>query len=444
MKLWDKGINISKQIEKFTVGNDQQLDVLLAKYDVWGSMAHAKMLQEVDLLSKVDFENIYQELKKILHQIEKAEFKIEKGIEDIHSQIEYILIQKLGETGKRIHTGRSRNDQILLDIRLFVRDRIKEIVSYVKNLFDLLIELSEMYQEIFLPGYTHLQIAMPSSFGLWFAAYAESLADDLILLEAAFQIINKNPLGSAAGYGSSLPINRNITTRLLGFDDLNYNSVYAQMGRGKTEKVVSCALANIAATLSKLATDICLYMNQNFAFLSFPEELTTGSSIMPHKKNPDVFELIRAKCNKIQALPNEITLVTANFPSGYHRDFQILKETFLPVFDILIDCLGITHFMLSKIQINDQIFNQGIYRQVTSVEAVNQLVLKGIPFRNAYLQVANELKEGTFKPPDRIKYSHEGSIGNLKNDKIVEVMNNILIKFQFEKIEKAITGLINL
>ncbi len=444
MKLWDKGFSIVKEIEEFTVGKDRNLDLLLSKYDVLGSIAHAKMLESVGLLSNKEFEQIHTVLKQIYQHIEQGDFRIEEGVEDVHSQIELILTDKLGETGKKIHAGRSRNDQVLVDIRLFVRDQIRQIVTETLRLFDQLLSLSEQYKEVFLPGYTHMQLAMPSSFGLWFAAYAESLVDDVIMLYAAYQIINKNPLGSAAGYGSSLPINRQLTTELLGFDSMNYNVVYAQMGRGKTEKVVSYALSLVASTLAKFAADVCLYMNQNFGFISFPDELTTGSSIMPHKKNPDVFELIRAKCNKLQTLPNEISIITANLPSGYHRDLQVLKENFLPAFSDLQHCLRITCFMLKHIKVNKEIKNNDIYQHLFSVEAVNQLVMQGMPFRTAYQKVAKDIQQGGFTPPQQIQYTHEGSIGNLKNDKIKEAMEAVIQQFNFEKFEQALINLINL
>lgn len=441
MKLWDKGYDISAEIENFTVGKDRDLDLLLAKYDVLGSMAHGKMLRETGLLSDQDFRAIYRELQNILRQIETGNFRIEAGVEDIHSQIELMLTRKLGETGKRIHAGRSRNDQILVDLRLFVRDEIKEIVTETKSLFDLLIHLSESHKEKFLPGYTHMQIAMPSSFGLWFGAYAESLADDLVVLQSAYRVVDRNPLGSAAGYGSSLPLNRELTTSLLGFETLNFNSVYAAMGRGKTERVVSSALAFIASTLSKFAADVCIYMNQNFGFISFPDEFTTGSSIMPHKKNPDVFELIRAKCNKLQALPNQFTLISGNMPSGYHRDFQILKEDFLPAFEILKDCLRVARLMLKNIQINTKIEGKEIYKNLSSVDAVNQLVLQGMSFRSAYQKVAAQIERGEFVSPKNIQYTHEGSIGNLQNEKIVEQMEKVVKLFNFGRAEKAIQNL---
>jgi len=442
MKLWDNKDNLNQEIEKFTVGKDRELDLLLAKYDVLGSIAHVKMLQSVNLIAEEEFSALQSELKHIYEDIQNGKFCLDEDIEDIHSQIEIMLTHKLGEVGQKIHAGRSRNDQVLVDIRMYIREEIKNIVSEVHKLFDLLLKLSDKYKQAFLPGYTHMQIAMPSSFGLWFGAYAESLVDDLILLKAAYQIVNKNPLGSAAGYGSSLPLNRQLTTEFLGFDKLNVNVVYAQMGRGKTEKIVSYAISLIAATLGKLSTDICLYMNQNFGFVSFPEELTTGSSIMPHKKNPDVFELIRAKCNKLQALPTEINLVSSNLPSGYHRDFQILKENFLPSFTELRNCIKMAQLMLSKIKINEIHKDLDIYQKLFSVEAVNQLVQQGVPFRTAYRKIAKEIEEGNFTPPADIHYSHEGSIGNLQNRQINEEMKKVVNTFNFEQVENALKELV--
>lgn len=443
MKLWKEKQKIPPEIETFTIGKDRNLDLLLAEFDVLGSIAHASMLQQVNLLTKKELKILKAELLQIYRVIKKGQFTLEEGVEDVHSQIEILLTRKLGETGEKIHTGRSRNDQILVDIRMFIRHQIKSIVFEMKRLFDLLISLSEKHQKVFLPGYTHMQIAMPSSFGLWFAAYAESLLDDLIILKGAYQIINKNPLGSAAGYGSSLPINRQMTTDLLGFDTMNYNVVYAQMGRGKSEKIVSATLASVASTLAKLATDVCLYMNQNFGFISFPEELTTGSSIMPHKKNPDVFELIRAKCNKLQALPNEMTLISTNLPSGYHRDLQILKENFLPAFPEIIACLKMTSLMLDKIEIHPISKDNQIYYNLHSVEAVNKLVQKGMSFRSAYQKIAQEIAQGKFKPPSNVQYTHEGSIDNLQNDKIYREMEKVLSTFDFTKVDEALKKLVS-
>ena len=442
MKLWQKDTNINKEIEKFTVGKDRELDLLLAEFDVLGSLAHTQMLESINLLEKQEKEILHKELKAIYREIKAGNFVIEDGVEDVHSQIELLLTQRLGDVGKKIHSGRSRNDQVLLDLKLFTREAIQGVVNDSKALFDLLISLSEQYKDFLLPGYTHFQIAMPSSFGLWFGAYAESLADDMNMLLAAYRIANKNPLGSAAGYGSSFPLNRSMTTQLLGFEDLNYNVVYAQMGRGKTEKNVAVALASVAYTLSKLAMDVTLYMNQNFGFITFPDELTTGSSIMPHKKNPDVFELIRAKCNKIQALPNEIALITGNLPSGYHRDLQVIKESFLPAFAELQNCIKIAAFMLSQVKVKENILKDAKYQYLFSVEVVNHLVLEGIPFREAYKQVGKMIEAKNFEVPPAISHTHEGSIGKLCNDKIQEQMRSVLKAFNFEKAAKKIQELI--
>src|SRR5450755_1252166 len=425
MKLWEKkGSDINAQIEKFTVGRDPEFDLVLAKYDVQGSMAHAKMLESVNMLSTDEARSIQKELENIEAEIKQGSFRIESGVEDIHSQIELNLTRKIGEAGKKIHSGRSRNDQVAVDIKLFLRAQILGLKSDVKALFDLLISLSDQYKEDLLPGYTHLQIAMPSSFGLWFGAYAESLTDDLEMLSAAYQVVNKNPLGSGAGYGSSLPLNRTMTTELLSFGGLHYNVVYAQMSRGKTEKLVSFGMASIAATLSRLAMDCCLYMNQNFGFISFPDELTTGSSIMPHKKNPDVFELIRARCNRIQSIPNELTLLINNLPSGYHRDLQLTKEILFPSIEELKSCLQMTRLMLSHMEVRDAILDDEKYKYLFSVEAVNELVNKGIPFREAYKEIGNQIDNGAFHFDYRkqLHHTHEGSIGNLSNDKIAGEM----------------------
>ena len=423
MKLWQKKIAVNKQVEKFTIGKDRELDLLLVEHDVLGSMAHAKMLAQVELLKKNEQRKLHGELKNILQKAISGKFIIENGVEDVHSQVEFLLTKKLGEIGKKIHTARSRNDQVLLDIKLFSRKEIFKIAETTSTLFDLLISLSNKHKNKLLPGYTHLQIAMPSSFGLWFGAYAESLKDDLEFLFSVYKIINKNPLGSGAGYGSSLSINRNLTAKFLGFDGLNNNSVYAQMTRGKTEKLVSYALANIASTVSKFAMDACLFMNQNFDFISFPEEFTTGSSIMPHKKNPDVFELIRAKCNRIQTLPEQISAVIKNLPSGYHRDFQLLKEIYFPAFAELNDCLVMTTFMLKKIKVKDNILADDKYKFLFSVDAVNELVKRGIPFREAYKKVGAEISSGKFVHPAKGNYTHEGSIGNLHNAEIRREMS---------------------
>lgn len=442
MKLWQKETDTNKLIEKFTIGRDQELDLLLAEFDVLGSLAHTQMLESIGLLEKTDLDTIQKELKNIYQDILDGKFEIEQGVEDVHSQVELLLTRKIGEAGKKIHSGRSRNDQVLLDLKLFSRKAIEDTTLLVKELFDQLIHLSNVHKDKLLPGYTHLQIAMPSSFGLWFGAYAESLTDDLIMLQAAYKLANKNPLGSAAGYGSSFPLNRTMTTSLLGFDSLNYNVVYAQMGRGKTEKNVSAALASIAGTLGKFAMDVCLYINQNFGFISFPDHLTTGSSIMPHKKNPDVFELIRGKCNKIQALPNEIALLITNLPSGYHRDLQVLKESFLPAFQELNSCLSIAKFMLENIEVKENILQDPKYAYLYSVEIVNNLVLEGMPFRDAYKEVGRRIANNDFTPPESITHTHEGSIGNLCNDVISEHMKDILAGFNFDKAQQAIDDLL--
>lgn len=431
-KLWSKeGTTTSALIETFTVGRDKDFDVLLAEYDVSGSLAHTEMLAAVGLLGKEDFALIQKGLHQILAEIREGTFTIDKDVEDIHSQVEGLLTQRIGEAGKKIHSGRSRNDQVAVDIKLYLRARVLALKEEVKLLFDQLIALSEKYKDRLLPGYTHLQIAMPSSFGLWFGAYAESLVDDLELLAAAYQVANKNPLGSGAGYGSSFPLDREMTTRLLHFRTMNYNSVYAQMSRGKTEKIVATGLATVAATLSRLAMDCCLYINQNFGFISFPPELTTGSSIMPHKKNPDVFELIRAKCNRIQSTPNELTLLINNLPSGYHRDLQLTKEILFPALQEGMACLQMTRLMLSNIEIRNGILADEKYKYLFSVEAVNQLVNQGIPFREAYKQVGNDIDKGSFHFDyhQQLHHTHEGSIGHLSNDKIVAEMEKVLLKF---------------
>lgn len=442
MKLWQKDKAALQSVEKFTVGNDRELDIYLAPFDVLGSLAHTKMLASVGLLTNEELAVLEVELKNIYQIIQQGNFVLDEGVEDIHSQVELMLTQKLGDIGKKIHSARSRNDQVLVDLKLFLRSEIESLVGSVKSFFDLLITQSEKYKSDLLPGYTHLQLAMPSSFGLWFGAYAESLVDDLITLQAAYTIVNKNPLGSAAGYGSSFPINRKMTTELLGFDDLNYNVVYAQMGRGKTERIVATALGNIAASLSKLSMDACLYLNQNFAFISFPDELTTGSSIMPHKKNPDVFELIRAHCNRIQALPNEIMLMTTNLPSGYQRDLQLLKEHIIPAFQNLQSCLQMASLMLSNIQVNKDLLVDEKYKFLFSVEEVNKLVLEGIPFRDAYKKVGLDIEAGNFTYTPTTAHTHEGSIGNLCNDQINRMMNDTILKFNFEKVNGAIRQLL--
>ena len=447
MKLWDKEDRLAEEVEQFTIGRDPQLDLLLAPYDVLASIAHAKMLQSVGLLSPAEGEQLCKALQGLYRRIEQGRFRIEEGVEDVHSQIELELTRQLGDLGKKIHAGRSRNDQVLVALRLFIRDQLRDIVQEIQKLFHRLLELSEANQDVFLPGYTHLQPAMPSTFGLWFAAYAESLVDDLILLAAACDIINKNPLGSAAGYGTSLPIDRSLTTRLLGFESLNVNVVYAQMGRGKSERVVSMALASPAHTLSRLAYDMCLYMNPHFDFVRFPQELTTGSSIMPHKKNPDVWELIRARCNQLQALPNEMVLISNNLPSGYYRDMQVLKEHFLPAFATLLDCLRMTTKMLSHIQINRDLRQDDRYRLLFSVEAVNALVLEGMPFREAYHIIADEIQRGEFDPEkyknrhDAVVF-HEGHARNLMNDSIRETMERIVGRFPFQTWREALSQLL--
>lgn len=442
MKLWQKDKASLASVEKFTMGRDQEMDMYLARFDVLGSLAHIQMLQSIGLLSNDELNVLSDELKSIYKKIESGEFNVEDGVEDIHSKVELELTKKRGDVGKKIHSGRSRNDQVLVDIKLYLRHEIQEVVTETTVLFDLLLQQSEKYKAQLLPGYTHLQLAMPSSFGLWFGAYAESLVDDMITLEAAYRIVNKNPLGSAAGYGSSFPLNRKLTTDLLGFDDLNYNVVYAQMGRGKTERIVASALSNIAATLSKLSMDAVLFMNQNFGFISFPDELTTGSSIMPHKKNPDVFELIRARCNQMISLPNDIALLTTNLPSGYHRDFQLLKEKLFPAIQSLKDCLQMMHVMLSNIQVKENILANEQYKFLFSVEEVNKLVMKGIPFRDAYKQVGITIEKGEFTYSTTLAHTHEGSIGNLSNDKINSMMKIVLDKFRFEQATQALALLL--
>ena len=418
MKLWQKNTSVSGAVEQFTVGKDPEFDLLLAPFDTLGSMAHVKMLATVGLLTRSEADAVIEELKKIYALCKEGSFVIEAGVEDVHSQVELLLTRKLGDAGKKIHSARSRNDQVLLDIKLYLRHEIEMLVQAVEPFFQLLIRQSEQFKQYLLPGYTHLQLAMPSSFGLWFGAYAESLVDDMTTLQAAFKVVNKNPLGSAAGYGSSFPINRTLTTQLLGFADLNYNVVYAQMGRGKAERITAMALANLADTLARLSMDACLYLNQNFDFISFPAELTTGSSIMPHKKNPDVFELIRSHCNRIKALPNEIMLMTANLPSGYHRDLQLLKEHLFPAFQTLKDCIQMAMLMLDNIRVKENILADEKYKYAFSVEEVNKLVLSGVPFRDAYKQIGMDIEEGKFTYSTALNHVHEGSIGNLCNDKI--------------------------
>lgn len=441
MKLWQKDKTALAEVEQFTIGQDPVMDMHLAPFDVLGSLAHTRMLESIGLLTAEELQILSAELRAIYSRIESGDFLVEAGVEDIHSQVELELTRKLGDVGKKIHSGRSRNDQVLVDVKLYLRHEIREVTFAVKALFDLLLAQSERYREHLLPGYTHLQLAMPSSFGLWFGAYAESLVDDLITLEAAHRIVNKNPLGSAAGYGSSFPLNRRMTTELLGFDDLNYNVVYAQMGRGKTERIVAAALSNIAATLAKQAMDACLFMNQNFGFIQFPDELTTGSSIMPHKKNPDVFELIRARCNQIIALPGDIVLLTANLPSGYHRDLQLLKEQLFPAIQHLKSCLSMMHLMLSNIEVKAGILEAERYKFLFSVEEVNKLVLAGVPFRDAYKQIGQAIEKGEFTYSTTLEHTHEGSIGNLQTEAIRAMMEQTLGSFRFEQWEEAERGL---
>ncbi|MBS1641851.1 MAG: argininosuccinate lyase [Bacteroidetes bacterium] len=445
MKLWQKDIDVNKTVENFTVGKDREMDLLLAPFDVLGNMAHATMLATIELLTNEEKNDLLKELKEIYKTTQPTHhspFTIHPNIEDVHSQIEFLLTEKLGDTGKKIHSARSRNDQVLVDIKLFLRSELEKLVNNIQPFFQLLINQSEKYKNNLLPGYTHLQLAMPSSFGLWFGAYAESLVDDVTTLQAAYKIVNKNPLGSAAGYGSSFPINRTLTTELLGFANLNYNVVYAQMGRGKAERVVAQALANVADTLAKLSMDMCLYLNQNFDFVSFPTELTTGSSIMPHKKNPDVFELIRSHCNRIKALPNEITIMTTNLPSGYHRDLQLLKEHLFPAFETLNSCIEMATLMLANISVKENIMTNEKYKYAFSVEEVNKLVLQGMPFRDAYKKVGLEIEAGKFNYSTQINHTHEGTIGNLCNDKIQQMMNEVIASFNFEKVHQAIEKLL--
>lgn len=441
MKIWQKNIDVNQMVEKFTVGNDRELDMQLAKADVLGSLAHTKMLHKIGLLTHEDLNLVQDGLKQIFQEIENNQFEISPEVEDVHSQVEWLLTQRVGEAGKKIHSGRSRNDQVLVDLKLYFRMEIEEIVQLMKDLFDRLQFLSEKHKNVLIPGYTHLQIAMPSSFGLWFGAYAESLVDDLEMMVAAWNVCNKNPLGSAAGYGSSFPLDRTMTTELLGFSDLNYNVVYAQMGRGKSERIFAQAMSSVSATLGKFAMDVCLYINQNFGFISFPDHLTTGSSIMPHKKNPDVFELIRGRCNRIQALPNEIALLTTNLPSGYHRELQLLKENLFPAILSLKQCLEMTDFMLEHIEIKDNVLEDSKYDYLFSVEVVNNEVLKGMSFREAYRKIGADIEEGNFKPSKDIQHTHEGSIGNLCTDQIKTAFNQTLDKFDFQKVNQALQNL---
>ncbi len=442
MKIWQKNIDVDSFVESFTVGRDREMDLHLAAADVLGSLAHTKMLESIGLMSAEDLAAVQQELKTIYQEVMDDKFQIEDSVEDVHSQVEMMLTQRIGEAGKKIHSGRSRNDQVLVDLKLYFRSEIESIFQNTETLFQQLIQLSNQYQQVLMPGYTHLQIAMPSSFGLWFGAYAESLIDDLQLLKAAWSVCNKNPLGSAAGYGSSFPLNRTMTTELLGFEDLNYNVVYAQMGRGKTERILAQAMSSIAATLAKFAMDVTLFINQNFGFISFPAHLTTGSSIMPHKKNPDVFELIRSRCNKIQALPNEIAMMTTNLPVGYHRDLQLLKENLFPAFQSLNDCLAIATYMLQHISIKEDILDDPKYDYLFSVEVVNNEVLKGIPFREAYKNIGLAIEEGTFQPAKEVNHSHEGSIGNLCNHQLERMFAEVKQAFGFDKVHQALDALV--
>jgi argininosuccinate lyase len=442
MKLWQKETDVNKAVENFTVGRDKEFDMMLAPFDVLGNMAHAKMLATVGLLTTAEADELCAELKKIYKDIEHSKFEIQPGTEDVHSQVEFLLTEKLGDTGKKIHSARSRNDQVLVDVKLFLRHEITQLVHSIEDFFRLLQERSETFKDHLLPGYTHLQIAMPSSFGLWFGAYAESLVDDVETLRAAYNVVNKNPLGSAAGYGSSFPINRKMTTQLLGFADLNYNVVYAQMGRGKAERITAQALANVADTLAKMSMDACLYLNQNFDFISFPAELTTGSSIMPHKKNPDVFELIRSHCNRVKALPNEITMMTTNLPSGYHRDLQLLKEHLFPAFGILHNCIDMASLMFTNIKVKENILADEKYRYLFSVEEVNKLVLQGVPFRDAYKKIGADIESENFTYTTQVKHSHEGSISNLQTQEIAHMMKATVSSFNFEQVNSALNSLL--
>ena len=441
-KLWAKNFEINKEIERFTVGRDREMDLYLAKYDVLGSMAHITMLESIGLLERDELEQLLTELRNIYEVCERGEFVIEDDIEDVHSQVELMLTRRLGDMGKKIHSGRSRNDQVLVDLKLFTRHELKEIADAVKVLFDELIQKSNQYKDVLMPGYTHLQVAMPSSFGLWFCAYAEILADDMLMLQAAYKMTNRNPLGSAAGYGSSFPLNRTMTTRLLGFDSMNYNVVYAQMGRGKMERNVAFAMASVAGTLAKMAFDACLFNSQNFSFVKLPKECTTGSSIMPHKKNPDVFELIRAKSNKIQSLPQQVMLIMNNLPVGYFRDLQIIKEVFLPAFDELKDCLQMTAYIINKMEVDEHILDNPMYDPIFSVEEVNRLAANGMPFRDAYKKVGLDIEAGNFIPDKHIHHTHEGSIGNLCNEKITALMQQTLDGFHFERMMDAEAALL--
>ena len=437
MKLWEKNVQINAEIERFTIGRDREMDLYLAQDDVLGSMAHITMLESIGLLEADELKALLAQLRQIHADIQAGNFVIEEGIEDVHSQVELMLTRALGDIGKKIHSGRSRNDQVLVDLKLFTRRQIRAVVDDIQALFDTLQQQSERYKDVLMPGYTHLQVAMPSSFGLWFGAYAESLVDDMMMLQAAYKQANRNPLGSAAGYGSSFPLDRTLTTRLLGFDSMDYNVVYAQMGRGKMERNVAFALASVAGTVAKLAFDACMFSSQNFAFVKLPDECTTGSSIMPHKKNPDVFELTRAKCNKLQALPQQIMMIMNNLPCGYFRDLQILKEVFLPAFAELRDCLQMTAYIISRIQVNTHILDDARYDLMFSVEEVNRRVVEGIPFRDAYKQVGLEIAAGEFTPNKQVHHTHEGSIGNLCNPQVKQLMQEVVESFHFDRVAEA-------
>ena len=442
-KLWEKSVQVNHDVETYTVGHDREMDLYLAKYDVLGSLAHIKMLESIGLLTADELSALTAELRKIHSEIEAGKFVIEEGIEDVHSQVELMLTRRLGDIGKKIHSGRSRNDQVLVDLRLFIRSEIEDIVHHITLLFKTLNEQSMRYRNVLMPGYTHLQVAMPSSFGLWFGAYAEALVDDLTVLKAAYEVTDRNPLGSAAGYGSSFPLNRTMTTRLLGFHSLDYNVVYAQMGRGKTERIVANAIANVAATISKLAFDACMFNSQNFGFIKLADEFTTGSSIMPHKKNPDVFELTRAKCNKLQALPFEISLITGNLPSGYFRDLQLVKESFLPAFDELKHIIDMVNAMMAQVKVNEHILDDSRYDLMFSVEEVNRLTREGMPFRDAYKKVGLDIEAGKFSPVKAVDHTHEGSIGNPCNEEIARLYRSVLDSFDFETYHKAFSSLLN-
>src|ERR1700759_3841365 len=441
-KIWQKSVNVNELVESFTVGRDTEFDHQMAAFDVLGSLAHTQMLESIGLMNSDDLALVQRELKAIYKDIEQGNFTMEPGVEDVHSQVEILLPRRIGDAGKKIHSGRSRNDQVLVDLKLFFRNELQQVVEETEKLFRLLVKLSGQYKDVLLPGYTHLQVAMPSSFGLWFGAYAESLADDMEMVLPAWKITNKNPLGSAAGYGSSFPLNRTLTTQLLGFENLNYNVVYAQMGRGKTERVIAQAISAVAATLAKMAMDQTLYLSQNFAFVSYPDTLTTGSSIMPHKKNPDVWEIMRGKCNRLQALPNDVAMMTTNLPSGYHRELQLLKELLFPAFTDLKNCLHMAIFMLQNISVNKDILNDPKYAYLFSVEEVNRLVLSGTPFRDAYKQIGAAIEKGEFNPDKQVNHTHEGSIGNLGNEHIELAFNKLLASFDFGNVKRAIDNLV--